>query len=825
RQLRRRLGVDQPESVAELLRTLALLVETAAPGSAHAALANRLPHFFDTVEQTYAQSERDQALRNRSMAISSAELSEANQRLRESSARQQAVIDAMRATADGMLVAAGQATLAAGETSLESLSGTVLELVRDREETRRRLAESESRFRGLTAISSDWYWEQDDELRYVFVSAGVESVMSSSQTFLGRRRWESDGAQIGGHELAAHQEDLAARRPFRDFEYQLIAADGQMHWISTSGDPLIDTDGRFLGYRGTGKDITERKQSQAQIADNLRLIEALLESIPDAIAIRSPQGMTLRVNAAFQRLFAPLGASLLGETELPPVLGSPGQHAAEGRLLRAGGVHRCQVQLDPDADNPARVYLVQRAAFSGEDGAIAGLVVTLTDISELEQTRRQAISAQHTAEHAMKVRSQFLANMSHEVRTPMNGVLGIAGMLLETPLSETQRELATLLQTSGRALLTILNDILDFSKIEAGKVKLESTAFDLREAVRSQVAMFAATARDRGLAIDLSVDQRLPAQVTGDPTRLGQVLSNLIGNALKFTQHGRVEVSVEPAGELIRIDVRDTGLGIDPSVQAKIFEAFSQADDSTTRRFGGTGLGLAICRDLVTIMGGEIGLDSQPGVGSRFWFTVRLPAAQPAAPASAQSTTGAGASAATEARASSATDGGARALTDSDARPAAEPTAPSRAFDLEILLAEDNVVNQRVARAMLNSLGCRVTVVGDGQAAIDAALAADFDLILMDCHMPGIDGFGATAALRAAETASGTHRVIIAQTAMAMQGDREQCLAAGMDDYITKPFSRTDLHTLLTRWQPAPLGRSDSPVGTAPERVELTPGR
>ncbi|MBK8765899.1 MAG: PAS domain S-box protein [Burkholderiaceae bacterium] len=507
RQLRRRLGVDQPESVAELLRALTSLIEAAAPGTAQAALVRQLPHFFDTVEQTYAQNERDQALRNRSMAISSAELSEANQRLRESSARQQAVIDAMRTTADGMLVAAGKAALAVGETSLESLSNTVVELVRDREETRRRLAESETRFRALTAISSDWYWEQDDELRYVFVSAGAASVMSSADGFMGLRRWETEGARIGARELAQHKAELTHRLPFRDFEYQLQGADGQLRWVSTSGDPLIDADGRFRGYRGTGKDITERKRSQAQIAENLRLIEALLESIPDAIAIRSPHGATLRVNAAFQRLFAPMGDSLVGDTELPAVLGSPEQHAAEGRLLRTGGTHRCQVQFDADGNQAARVFLVQRAAFSGDDGAIAGLVITLTDVSELEQTRRQAISAQRTAEHAMKVRSQFLANMSHEVRTPMNGVLGIAGMLLDTPLNDSQRELACLLQTSGRALLTILNDILDFSKIEAGKVSLQ---IDRVRSARgdSRTGRAVCRARARPGTGDSSVDRR-----------------------------------------------------------------------------------------------------------------------------------------------------------------------------------------------------------------------------------------------------------------------------------------------------------------------------
>ncbi len=796
RQLRRRLGVDPPESVTELLSSLARLIDQVAPDSPEAALVRQLPHFFETVEQTYVQNERDQALRNRSMAISSAELSEANQRLRESSSRQQAVIDAMRATADRMLVSAGKPALAAGETSLESLSNTVVELVRDREETRRRLAESESRFRALTAISSDWYWEQDDQLRFVFVSAGAEAVLGRDQVLLGRRRWETESARIEGPEMAAHRADLEAHRPFRDFEYRLQSTEGDSHWISISGDPLVDAEGRFIGYRGTGKDITERKRNQAQIAENLRLIEALLESIPDAIAIRSRDAATLRVNAAYQRLFAPQGDSLLGQVELPPALGTPQQFAAERRLLGAGGVHRCQVQIEAGGDQPARVFLVQRAAFSADDGVIAGLVITLTDITELEQTRRQAITAQRTAEQAMKVRSQFLANMSHEVRTPMNGVLGIAGMLLDTPLNESQRELAVLLQTSGRALLTILNDILDFSKIEAGKVTLESTPFDLRAIVQAQVSLFEASAIEQGLEIRLSLDQGLPTQVMGDPTRLGQVLSNLIGNALKFTERGHVEVSVEPAAgpatDLIRVEVRDTGMGVDPAVQAKIFDAFSQADNSTTRRFGGTGLGLAICRDLVTMMGGEIGVDSEPGVGSRFWFTVRLPGVaeieRPAGRADANALVPA-----VKPAAGAASTAG-RASGTGTAAPV--QLAP---LDLDILLAEDNPINQRVAQAMLTSLGCRVTVVGDGQGAIDAASASDFDVILMDCHMPGVDGFGATAALRAAE-AGRAHRIIIAQTAMAMQGDREQCLAAGMDDYITKPFSRTDLHVLLSRW-------------------------
>ncbi len=790
RQLRRRLGVEDPESIDGLLAALVPIVEAAAPGTPLADLVARLPGFLQTVEQTYAQSERDQALRNRSMAISSGELSEANQRLREASARQQGVIDAMRAAADRMLLAAGKEPLGASETSLESLSSTVVELVQDRENTRRRLADSESRFRGLTAISSDWYWEQDHEHRYLFVSAGADTLKTSAREFIGLRRWESADSVIDPVRLALHKADLDARRPFRDFEYQIIDREGELRWVSTSGDPLYDEAGEFQGYRGTGKDITERKHAEAQIAENLRLIEALLESIPDAIMIRDRLGRTTRINPAFQRLFAPAGTSWIGADELPAALATPEQLAAETRLLAEGGEHRCQVQVDRQQEAPS-VFLVQRAAFARDDGEIAGIVTTLTDISELEHTRRQALIAQRTAEHAMKVRAQFLANMSHEVRTPMNGVLGIAGLLQDTPLNDSQRELVGLLQTSGRALLTILNDILDFSKIEAGKVRLERTEFDLHAAIRGQMALFAATARDQRLTMALEIAPDVPQWVCGDPTRIGQVLSNLIGNALKFTAAGRVDVRVERVDadnpELVRFSVSDTGVGIDPAVQAKIFDAFSQADDSTTRRFGGTGLGLAICRELVTLMGGEIRVDSRLGEGSRFWFTVRLgPGSR--APMPAQ---GIGGRAFGESTPDSAVT----------APPGSSPTAA--VCRGRVLLAEDNEVNQRVARTMIKALGYEVVVVSDGEAAIQAASSERFDLILMDCHMPGTDGFQATATLRRQEAgSSGERRVIVAQTAMAMQGDREQCLAAGMDDYITKPFTRADLQRTLARWIP-----------------------
>ncbi len=386
----------------------------------------------------------------------------------------------------------------------------------------------------------------------------------------------------------------------------------------------------------------------------------------------------------------------------------------------------------------------------------------------IEQRTVELRHARDAAFRAAQAKTEFLANMSHEIRTPMNAVLGTAAMLLESGLTEEQRSLAETIAASGRGLLTIINDILDFAKLEAGKLRVESIAFDLHEAVRGVVTLLRPRAEARPIRLDLRIAPEVPVQVQGDPGRLRQILTNVIDNAIKFTEHGFVMVHVDRAGpaapEQIRFVVRDTGIGIAPEKLGLIFEKFTQADTSTTRRYGGTGLGLTICRQLAEVMGGSITAASSVGSGSTFTITLPLPALAATAPAP-------------------------------EATPA---SAPSR-LDGRVLLAEDYPANQRIARWMLEKLGLSVEIAADGKQVLERLAEGEFDLVLMDCQMPELDGYDATRAIRAGDEPRRSIP-IVAMTAAALPADRERCLAAGMNDYISKPVQQEELARVLARW-------------------------
>jgi len=549
--------------------------------------------------------------------------------------------------------------------------------------------------------------------------------------------------------------------------------------------------------------LAEQEQAQrhyqAQIIEEISLRRALFNNVRDGIVVLNDDGSVFEANQRFAEMLGYRPEEILTchawdweETTPEETL------SALGAITRSGATHQ-RKQRRRDGSRFDAEISATRIEY-GESHFILCLEHDITErqrlSDELERHRdhlrelvdartRELETALKEAKQANQAKSEFLANMSHEIRTPMNGILGMTEVLLESPLSPEQRDHLQIVKASGDALLTIINDILDFSKIEAGRLELEHIAFNLPDLMQSLIARQQQAAKTKGLALQLCLADNLPPTVIGDPIRLGQIMTNLLSNAIKFTAQGSVTVVVGNDGihqgnqARLHFAVTDTGIGITPEKRQSIFDAFVQSDSSVTRRFGGTGLGLAISRELVAHMGGTLDVDSELNHGSCFHFAVDFPI-----PASSDIVM----QQPDDARAHK------KALPDKGSASATTTTAR-----WNILVAEDNKINQRLISAMLTRSAHTVTLVSTGHEVLARMATEHFDVILMDLQMPELDGLETTQRIRADEAASGKHQAIIALTANALVGDRERCLAAGMDAYVAKPFSRQELLQALAK--------------------------
>lgn len=509
------------------------------------------------------------------------------------------------------------------------------------------------------------------------------------------------------------------------------------------------------------QDIIERKKIEQKLQDSQMLFHSIVEDSSDGIIVYNNSGKIRYINSAAKALLGGQKEQFIYDLSKRPIVdGEP----VEKTIVTDQGN---KISLD---------VRVRQALCNREES----FITTLRDITKYLKAKNDLRSAKEEAECANRTKNAFLANMSHEIRTPMNGVIGMTSLLLDTNLTKEQAEFTHVIGKSSQSLLTIINDILDYSKIESGQLDIEEVTFEIQTMVQDVIDLMSIKAKDKNIEFRSWIDPSVPEYVIGDPVRIRQILINLTDNALKFTKKGSVEIRVELEGTShIKFSVIDTGIGIPPLETKKLFKSFTQADSTTTRKYGGTGLGLTICKQLSNLMGGDIHVQSEVGKGSVFWFALRL--RQKRREIKSQ-----------------------QRLLKTVATGDVEKKNKFR-----ILLAEDDVVNQQVGVYTLGKIGYEATVVENGKEVLEMLESKAFDLILMDIQMPIMDGFEATRKIRQSKTSQiNTSIPIVAMTAHTMEGDKERCLSVGMTDYISKPLNRSELKTILDRWLPMKMEMS-----------------
>ncbi|PHR59214.1 MAG: hypothetical protein COA47_09615 [Robiginitomaculum sp.] len=629
---------------------------------------------------------------------------------------------------------------------------------------RAELKTSEERFKEVISNANGCVFETDAEGHFTYLSDTALSLFGyRPEELIGQATYILSTPPPEGHKKWV--EGLHAAGRFMAEEQNFVKKDGSTdHWFHVTGHAIRDQSREITGFRGAVFDVTSQKLSRIKMEESRQRLHEVVKAAHGGTFDLDEKGRFTFVSSNFESLLGPSRDKLKGKYTwaLAEYL-KPDHEIWLGLIRDSENGYTHQFKLKANATQEEMWLETHCIARLDEYGECFGYRGVAFDITQKKKAEWETFKAKEAAEQSAEERARFLSTMSHEIRTPLNAVIGMTDLLLDSQQTEQQNKLTQSANRAGRHLLNLVNDILDHSKLDAGKVILENTPFILAEEVENVLDILDGVATDKNIALTNQMDAQLHTSYSGDPARIRQILLNLIGNAIKFTEAGQVTLSAQPTtGKCIRFEVTDTGIGISEEAQSRLFKDFSQADASTTRKHGGTGLGLAISSRLVEIMGGSIGVNSEIGKGSTFWFEIPLDKAETIAP-------------------------------DTKQAPRAQPT-PAGAF--KVLVAEDNPANQLLMRTLLEKLDQDVTIVDNGLLALEAATSQSFDLIFMDMQMPVMDGYTAARQLRDA----GVQTPIIALTAHIVSDEEHKFREAGMDDWLSKPFNVADLVKRLHYW-------------------------